>query len=216
MKEAGEDISRLGFSLLFKDEYGKNVIDFFVVTVVEQILFSNSVGTFEDILHKSYDELVFYCEEDYEFFLISLFTIQDYYLGKYISTNRELLDKYVKELKNVEKNWFNYEKRLLDISVEKVKNWVSEKSLRLEYGNDFSYEKAFIEVIRSLKLTKQFGIEKYFNIEGKSNVISFSSGLFKRDLKNILEKIFLSDKLTITEIGNLSLEEVMNNKKLIK
>jgi hypothetical protein len=60
-----------------------------------------------------------------------------------------------------------------------------------------------------------FGLDKKEVLSNRSKILSFGSASFKKDLKVVIEKV-LFERLTITELDNLKLEDDDNPKKVLK
>lgn len=114
-RENKNNNENLGFNY-FKKIYGEDeeLLSYFAASMVEEIL-DNSLGDFEDFLHKNYDEYD-YIPDKYGFLLDHL-DKYDKDLVDYLNNHMEALDKGSEEYLNKIKN--NWKKHKLD--VERVK-----------------------------------------------------------------------------------------------
>lgn len=216
VKDEFPDVSELGFSILMDDHGDRpNILDYFATRLMNELYHCNPCGTFEDLIHKHCDNPVNIMNEGYvDFFVRNLYGV-DGSLSYYVFDHPYLLDELVKELDTICLNWDSYEERLSNKCVSVVRDWVLKKQAENTYGEDFDYVQAMNELIVSLNFSSMFGLDKkdvYANI---SKVVSFGSATFKKDLKVIIDKV-LKDRLTITELDNLVLEEDSGPKKELR
>ena len=71
------------------------------------------------------------------------------------------------------------------------------------------------ELIVNLNFSTMFGLDKKEVYSNRSKILSFGSATFKKNLKVILDKV-LFERLTITELDSLVLEEDSGPKKELR
>ncbi len=216
LKQEYSDVSELGFSVLM-DVHGdrKNILDYFARRLMDELYHKNRCGNFEDLVHKYCDNAVNIMDEGYvDFFVRNLYGV-DESLSYYVFNHTYLLDNLVDELDAVCENWDDYEQLLSEKCVSVVREWVNNKRENSEYGNDFDYEQTMKEVIVSMNFSNMFNLNKREVIANRSKVLSFSAMEFKKDLKEFINKVLI-DRMTLTELDNISLEESKEYKKELK
>lgn len=196
-----EEVSNTGFSILVRDYEGRRVIlDYFALRFIDE-LYHKTFGNFEDIVHLNCESAYNIEKEGFEdFFIRNLYPV-DPYLSKYVFDNPHLLSDMVLEMEAICDNWDNYEEEVLELSKRIVKDWVVDKRENLTYGDDFEYYQAYREVIINMGLDRLFGIDRKFNKKSKTNVVSFGEGLFKKDLKKVVDTVF--EKKTLGDLNNV-------------
>lgn len=216
VKDHFPDVSELGFSILMEDHKGRNnILDYFAKRIMNTVYHCDACGSFEDLIHKYCDNAVNIMNEGYvDFFVRNLYGV-DGSLSYYVFDHPYLLDELVKELDTICLNWDLYEERLSNKCVLIIKDWVLKKQAENAYGEDFDYVQAMNELIISLNFSSMFGLDKKDVYANRSKVVSFGSATFKKDLKVIIDKV-LMDRLTITELDNLVLEEDSGPKKELR
>lgn len=216
VKDEFPDVSELGFSILMDDHKGRtNILNYFAIRLMDELYHTNPCGSFEDLIHKHCDSAVAIMNEGYvNFFVRNLYGV-DTALSYYVFDHPGLLDTLVNELDVICSNWDDYEQRLSDKCISVIREWVLRKETECSYGDDFDYEQAMNELIVSMNFAKMFGLDKKAVLSNKGKVLSFGSAAFKRDLKGIIDKV-LFERLTITELDNLVLEDNEDPEKVLK
>lgn len=211
-----EGVSHLGFSILL-DDYGerKNILDYFALRLMKELYHKNHCGTFEDLIHKHCDSCESIRNEGYEqFFIRNLYGV-DEKLSYYVFDNPHLLKELIEELDVICDDWYEYEERLSARCVEIIREWVNKKKEEDAYGTDFDYEQAMNEVLLSMNFCEMFGLDRREVYANKSSLISFNSARFKRELKEIIDRV-LMERLTLTELDNLDLDGDEGPKKVLR
>lgn len=216
VKDQLDDVSELGFSILMED-YGdrKNILDYFATRLMVELYHKNHCGSFEDLIHKHCDSPENITVEGYEqFFIRNLYGV-DEKLSLYVFDNPHLLDSLIDELDLICQQWYEYEDRLSQKCVAIVKEWVRRKEENLTYGNDFNYWQAMNEVVLSMNFCEMFGIDRKIVYASRSNIVSFGSVSFKKDLKSVIDKVIM-ERMTLSELDNFDLDECVPFKKVLK
>lgn len=213
IKQHRSDVSELGFSILV-GEYGDrdNILKFFAYRIMSEIYNKNPDGTFEDMIHGSFEDFLPIERTGYENFFINYLTNVDYYLGEYVAQNTSILEDFVEDLEYIGDNWEIYQDEVLMQSVELINSWVMDKRLNNVYGDDFDYVQSFKEVVVSKRLGKVFGIDKKEVVMQRGKVVSFFAHIFKKDLGELIDKVFVSCQ-TLSKLSRLIPASDDGNKK---
>ena len=216
VRDQFDDVSQLGFSILMDDHGDRpNILNYFAIRLMNELYHCNECGNFEDLIHKNCESADNIMDEGYvDFFVRNLYGV-DSSLSYYVFENSYLLDDLVKELDMICLNWSSYEKRLSDKVVHIVRNWVLEKKAQEAYGDDFDYIQAMNEQVVQMGFSSMFGLDRKEVFAKRSKILTFGWARFKSDLKVIMEKV-LFERLTITELDNLVLEENDGPKKELR
>lgn len=216
VKDEFPDVSELGFSILMEDHKGrKNILDYFAKRMMNELYHSNHCGSFEDLIHKHCESAVNIMNEGYiDFFVRNLYGV-DQSLSYYVFENTYLLNELVEELDVICENWEVYEEKLSLKCVEVIREWTLKKQEESAYGDDFDYIQVMNELVINMNFAGMFGLDKKEVYANRGKIISFGSMAFKKDLKVIIEKV-LFERLTITELDNLVLDDEDNPKKVLK
>ena len=216
VKDELEGVSELGFSILMED-YGerKNILDYFAIRLMDELYHKNHCGSFEDLVHKHCDSPENVQVEGYEqFFIRNLYGV-DESLSYYVFDNPHLLKSLIDELDEICENWYSYEDKLSVRCVKVIKEWVYKKKEEAIYGDDFDYEQAMNEVLLSMNFCEMFGLNRREVYAKQSKILSFGSARFKRDLKDVIDKVLMK-RLTLFELDNLNLDGDDGPKKVLK
>lgn len=216
VKDEFPDVSELGFSILMEDHKGrKNILDYFARRMMDELYHKNHCGDFEDLIHKHCDSAVNIMNEGYvDFFVRNLYGV-DQSLSYYVFDHSYLLDDLINELDEICEDWDEYEQALSEKCISLIKEWVASKKDSSSYGNDFDYEQAMNEVILNMNFCSMFGLDRKEVFANRSKVLSFGAMSFKKDLKALIEKV-LMERMTLTELENLSLEDDTGPKKVFR
>lgn len=216
----------LGF-LYYFDKYNtsKIICDFFAKGLVDEIFNYYTKLSLEDLLHKNFKTFNEISDYGVNKFLLDHISEFDIYLADYISENIELLNKFSKEIKRIEKNWDRYIEK---VTKEKVEIFNDELSKFMnESPTLLGILDLTIYVIKKLNLEDTFYkndpfLEQYYINEIVKNKISIEQIIKKHRLNindwqcikyamNLAKQLFSSN---IIEYENDSyVEEVVDNKK---
>ena len=71
------------------------------------------------------------------------------------------------------------------------------------------------EVLLSMNFCEMFGLNRREVFANQSKILSFGSARFKKDLKEVINKVIMN-RMTLTELDNLNLDSEEGPKKVLK